>query len=243
MAAVKIESWNQADIPSILQILGKTPRAITLLDLADEGVFRTRVEGSPAFDPEGALVARASGAVVGFALGIADGTDTGTICALMVDPDYRKQGIGSQLLAEVEVFLAKHCKEKACVVPEEHQTRFTLGIDVTSPAYLFLLNRGYRSTKALELVFDLDLNKFEPSEAIAGFIEENRRNGIEFGLCSAEHRKALDKFSQGMTSEMTGDPPYPVCIRHGRRSCRRPIRAVRRHTGGTRRVRWCDHGS
>ena len=211
MDAVKIESWNQADIPSIVKIWEGVPSAIRS-DPRSEETFRNRVEDNPEFDPAGGLVARTDGTVAGFAVVVAGDASAGTLCALMVDPDYQRRGIASRLLEHAEAFLIDRHKETVRTASEDSPIWFTHGVDATSPAYFFFLNRGYRSTDTHCVVMDLDLAEFEQSEAIAGFIEENRRSGIEFGLCGAEHRKALDEFSQDLTSELTGDPPYPVTI-------------------------------
>ncbi len=79
----------------------------------DADIFESVVFSQPYFDPRGLIIAEADGQPVGF-LHAGFGPDLaqtgidrtrGIICLVMVDPDYRRQGIGRELVRRGEEYL------------------------------------------------------------------------------------------------------------------------------------------
>src|SRR5690606_11483482 len=79
----------------------------------DADIFESVVFSQPYFDPKGLIVAEDAGRPIGF-LHAGFGADatqstidptTGTICMVMVDPAYRRQGIGRELVGRGEEYV------------------------------------------------------------------------------------------------------------------------------------------
>ena len=103
-----------------------TPKLVTLWHACELGrgaisgfstdAFDSLNFAQPYFDPEGLILAIAGSEVVGFIhAGFAtDSTQsqldhkTGVICAVMVHPEFRHQGIGRQLISKAEEYLKRH---------------------------------------------------------------------------------------------------------------------------------------
>ena len=220
MDRLQITAWEEKQIEPVLDVWQRALSDRKYDFQMHETKFRERVLNNPAFDPEGALVAEAEGKVVGFALAVAltEG-NTGFLSVLMVDPAYQRQGIGSALLKRAEAFLAHQGKEQIRT-HGGNPIRFSTGVDVTMPAYYFLLNRGYRNQGSLDLYMQMDFADFEWQEEVSGFIEESKKQGIRFGLCEANQSQALCRFLQehfpgleaSVKEVLTGEPPYPVFV-------------------------------
>ena len=188
----------------------------------DADAFRSKVLENESFDPDGALLASVDGHVVGFALAVAPEAEAhGYLSVLMVDAACRGRGIGTALLESAGSFLSAHGKEAVRVDYRGNPICFATGVDVSTPAHTFLLNRGFRNDGSLSLVMEKDLADFEWRAEIGGYIRENETRGIRFGLCGAEHREALcrlmeNHFSGGwersVKEALEGVGPYPVLV-------------------------------
>ena len=160
--------------------------------------------------------------VVGFTLAVAaDDGDHGYLSVLMVDAEYRGRGIGTGLLKRAESFLLGRGKEAVRVGYQGNPISFATGVDVSTPAHPFLLNRGFRNDGSVSLVMELQLADFEWHEEIDEYIRANEERGIRFGLCDAEHRDALCRFMEtchpggwerSVKGALDGDGPYPVLV-------------------------------
>jgi ribosomal protein S18 acetylase RimI-like enzyme len=79
----------------------------------DQDAFETCVFSQPFFDPDGLIVAEQDGRLIGYVhagFGVrADGSqidrNVGSVCAVMVMPDHRRQGIGRELVSRAESYL------------------------------------------------------------------------------------------------------------------------------------------
>lgn len=143
-------------------------------------VFEFVVFGQPYFDPRGLLVAEIDGRPVGFVhagFGVnADETglarDQGVICAVMVHPDFRRRGIGKQLVAAAESYLREAGATTLTAGQACRTDAFYLGIYGGSelPGFLesdpqarpFFESIGYRQLER-RLIFQKDITiKQEP---------------------------------------------------------------------------------
>lgn len=142
-------------------------------------------------------------------LGFISGTvDEGKRCAYIsfigVIPDYCGKGIGSDLLLEFEKYITSNYDiEKIEIVfhnpvhlpwnipyKNGHVHPCAPGVDVASPAYVFLKNHGYRDY-AMQNAYYINLNDYcYPNELIES---EKRLNnsGIEITFYNAQKHKGL----------------------------------------------------
>ena len=110
---ISYRHFRNGDPPQLLQLwhscgLGRGAAFGITCDALDLLVFSVQY-----FDPRGLFVALDGERVVGFAHAGFGSNDTGSdispqlgvICAVMVHPDYRRQGIGRQLIANAEEYL------------------------------------------------------------------------------------------------------------------------------------------
>ena len=212
---VTVEPLAADDIPAVLAIWEATASGVEY-DQTDADRFGRKVFDNPRYERAGALVARVDEAVGGFALAAtSEDRTTGHLCALMVEPQRQRGGIGSALLARAEGFLAGQGVEGVHAASEESPIWFSMGVNVASPAYYFLLNRGYRSTDAAQIVMEIDLSEFALNPQIEEYAADNRRQGIEFALCGAEHSEALLEATghdPGVAEILSGEPPYSILV-------------------------------
>jgi ribosomal protein S18 acetylase RimI-like enzyme len=130
----------------------------------------------PYFDPEGLVVACADGQVTGFALagfgcdptGHALNIEVGVTCLIGVLPDYRRQGIGSELLRRCETYLRGRGARELAAGPLAPLDPFTFGLyggsrpagflDSDSLARLFFEHHGY-AVRDTRLVWQRQLDR------------------------------------------------------------------------------------
>ncbi|MBM4076486.1 MAG: GNAT family N-acetyltransferase, partial [Planctomycetes bacterium] len=98
--------------------------------------FDELVIAQPYFDPRGLIVAVENGIPVGFIHAGFSVNESqtgllkseGVICALMVHPQYRRQGIGRELLRLAEIYLKSAGSEKIFAGPSERRDPFYCGL-------------------------------------------------------------------------------------------------------------------
>ena len=95
MGTLAIAPWKDGDMQPVMDLWQRVFADRKYDFRMDEAGFRQRVLAHPDFDPEGALIARVEGKVVGFVLAVAPGRgETGYLSVLMVDTDFRQKGLG-----------------------------------------------------------------------------------------------------------------------------------------------------
>ena len=180
---LEIRSFRNPDPPHILRLweeckLGRGAAKGLTCDAFEFVVF-----GQPYFDPRGLMVAESDGRVVGFVhagFGVNEGEsglarENGVICAVMVHPDFRRQGIGRKLIAAAEEYLNQAGATNIVAGQSRQRDGFYLGIyggselpgflESDSNAAPFLTATGYQPLER-RLVFQKDIKtKQEPFDS------------------------------------------------------------------------------
>lgn len=109
-----ISPYTPADVPELVAFLNRTLEGHRHWVAISEAEFGERVLDQPAFDPQGLLLARDGGRVVGGVHALRPPPDLPmyreqeprhTIAWLAVDRDYRSHGLGTRLLTAAEDYL------------------------------------------------------------------------------------------------------------------------------------------
>ncbi len=174
VALIEYRSFQNFDPPGIWKLWceGRMGRGAALPRSMD--AFEDANYGQPYFDPAGLVVALDAGRIVGLVhSGFAATTDrtqldrtTGVICAVLVHPEYRRRGIGTELIRQAEAYLGEQSVTKLLAGPARGLDPFYYGLyggcrpsgfllsDPTS--HLFFEKLGYVEAER-HAVFDRDL--------------------------------------------------------------------------------------
>ncbi len=122
------------------------PRLLRLWHLCEPGrgaarpfstdAFEVSTFAQPYFDPQGLIVAELHNELIGFVhAGFGFTSDQnaldyscGVICVIMVRPDFRRQGIGRELLRLAEEYLTQHGARSICAGQFRHCDPFYFGL-------------------------------------------------------------------------------------------------------------------
>jgi GNAT superfamily N-acetyltransferase len=193
---IEFRTFRNDDPPKILRLwqtceLGRGAAVDFNCDALDYVVF-----SQPYFDRAGLIVATEGDEVVGYVHAgfganepeTAISTDRGVICAVMVRPEFRRQGIGRQLVRKAEEYLLQRGVREIYAGEHGRLTPFYLGLygasesvgflESDAAVHPFLKAVGYLPA-ARYLVFRRDITqKNEPFDArVIGL-----RKKVQFGL-------------------------------------------------------------
>ena len=166
---VHYRTFRNTDPPHLVEVWNQvfTERGAALL--AGTTMLEYHVFAKPYFDREGLIFAFDDARPVGFAhAGFgpnqehkALSTDTGVTCMVGVIPDYRRQGIGRELLQRSEAYLRGRGARDLFVGPAPQLNPFYLGLYGSSDsagvltndpsADPFLVRHGYRPVETFEV--------------------------------------------------------------------------------------------
>jgi ribosomal protein S18 acetylase RimI-like enzyme len=160
MLVIHYRTFRNPDPPALVDVWNRcTSRGGVALRMATLLEYFTLAK--PYFDPQGLIVAEAEGRVVGFAhAGFGPSADekgldqgVGILCVLAVRPEFRRQGIGSELLRRAEDYLRSRGARELLAGPLTPRNPFTFGLyggsdspgilDSDTLARPFLERRGY----------------------------------------------------------------------------------------------------
>src|SRR5437762_3316051 len=113
---VEYRRFRNTDPPEIRRLWNECGLGRGAAVGVEADVFETVVFSQPYFDPNGLILAVVDNQVVGYAhAGFRAGADEsaldyqeGVICAAMVLPAFRRQGIGRELVRRAEEYLREH---------------------------------------------------------------------------------------------------------------------------------------
>ncbi len=111
---IHFRTFRNTDLQALADLWQVSASGPALARRVPLSLLEYRILDKPYFDPAGLIVAESESGLVGFVhacLGLSDNRKTvstarGMIAMIMVRPEYRRQGIGSQLLQRAEAFLA-----------------------------------------------------------------------------------------------------------------------------------------
>lgn len=195
-------------------------------DIASEGYFKpltvddfkNRFVEDIDFNFEGVFGAFENEELVGYAMGfirnqtLKNENAPGYLNAFIVKKEYRKQGIGDQLIKKVEEFVKNSGRKSiqassylplcySWYIPNYpgHDHPCAPGIRVNSEEYLFLLHRGYAAV-GFEDAFHLPLAEYEISPAIQKILDENKKDGIIIEFYDENKHTGLEEFYEDINA-------------------------------------------
>lgn len=160
-----IRQLTQSDIPRLTDLCQRAME----FDAFNEAVVREKTIESPDHHPDLGLVYEMDGNIVAFAQGnvgaIRDDKQFGYVRLGAVDRAYRRGGIGSRLLIELESRLAAHAVQTVSIMDSPFNY-FMPGVDFRyTEAFCFLQKHGYRKTHDNHnMVAPLDVNAWPDLE-------------------------------------------------------------------------------
>ena len=162
-------------------------------DPVSPALLEQKVWGDPDFDPEAALVHEANGALVGLGMGVVRPGEArrGYVKLLAVDPDYRRRGVGTALLAALEAHLwATGAAELR--MAESTPNYLTPGIDARDTSgWLFSEARGYaRFGQTYNLMAPLEGEHFD----VAADAHRLAQADVDVRRATAEDQDAMVAF-------------------------------------------------
>lgn len=215
-----IRTLEMQDIPAIVELWnGCVQRGEVLYRPLEAAYFESKFIRQP-----GAVIftAHAGGVLCGFAVGcrltqfLPGQTEENTpayLSVLMVAPSYRRQGVGSALLAAFETHFAALGKtafavSSTCpinldwVIPGTpgHEHNNMPGVDEDSPGFPFLKARGY-AVAVREVAMYLNLAEYEKQPEVEMRRAALAAEGIEAGLYDVNRRAEFDGMCDRVGSE------------------------------------------
>lgn len=133
---IEYRSFHNADPPKLAALWQQCRLGRGAADGLTPDAFETLVYSQTYFDPAGLIVAVDQGRAVGYVhAGFGANTDesalsreAGVICLVMVHPEYRRQGIGRQLVARAEAYLTHSGSTSITAGPAAPRDPFYVGL-------------------------------------------------------------------------------------------------------------------
>jgi ribosomal protein S18 acetylase RimI-like enzyme len=168
---VNYRKFRNTDPPLLAEVWNETFTGRSAVALQSPTFLERFVLAKPYFDPEGLLLAEEDGQLAGFVhAGLSVGSQPlrGVTCLLGVRPDFRRRGIGTELLHRSEDYLRQRGAQVLYAGAKGAANPFYLGLyggsdssgfmRSDSAAHPFLIRRGYRVDRQY-LVLQRDLTK------------------------------------------------------------------------------------
>jgi len=144
--AIEFRPFCNSDPPRLIRLWQESRLGRGAAQGIPSDLFDLFVLAAPYFDPQGLIVACAGSQVIGLVHagfgGNADGTqlayEDGVICCVLVHPDYRRRGIGRQLVARAEAYLRERGAQRLYAGESAPRNPFYFGIYGSSESVGFL---------------------------------------------------------------------------------------------------------
>lgn len=193
---IQYRNFRNPDPPAIVELWHDSRLGRGAAKEFNTEAFESLTFSQPYFDPRGVILAENErGEIIGyahggFARGEQDGTlnkSEGVVCSVIVHPDYRRQKIGTQLLAKTEDYLREQGAETLWAGPARDRDPYYVGLYGGSRPSGFLVSdelsqpffehAGYQPTET-HLVFQRDI--------------ANRKDPINFRLVTLRRKMEIE---------------------------------------------------
>lgn len=170
------------------------------------------------FQQEGSFIALDDEELVGFASGLVRKMDDGNLNAsgylhtIFVKKAYRRQGIGSSLLKEVEQFVKNNNRNSIRFVflgqinwpwyipyTEHHMHPGMPCVRINSDFYLFLYHHQY-VVNSIHEGFHLPLAEYEMPQSVVDKMAENAKRGLYVELYDPNKHYGIDEFCENINN-------------------------------------------
>jgi ribosomal protein S18 acetylase RimI-like enzyme len=129
-------TFQNADPPRILQLWGESGLGRGAVQVRSTEPFEISNYAQPYFDPQGLILACEGDRVIGMGHGgfgtLPDHSGlnpaTGVVCAVVVHPEFRRQGIGRELVRRVETYLRERGSTEIYAGPARTHDPFYFGL-------------------------------------------------------------------------------------------------------------------
>ncbi|MCM1513419.1 MAG: GNAT family N-acetyltransferase [Anaeroplasma bactoclasticum] len=236
---MKYQQATKADLVAMNQLWNEVVTEEYFLKPMSYETFEEKLLANPDFDYETVTVVYDAGTLIAFSIGylrkayIHNPDVAGIINAIIVKKEYRRQGIGSTLLKQLETYFKEHGRNKVAAayflpscyswyIPEtnQHDHPCAPGIRLNSKEYFFYLHRGYEAY-GFQDAFHLDLENYELSTDIKRILEENQKEGIEITLYDPSKHYGINEFYRDLNiydfekvirANLELEKPYPFLV-------------------------------
>lgn len=194
---------------------------------------------NPFYQEEGTFVALDGDLLVGFASGLVRKMDEGNekasgyLHTIFVKKEYRRQGIGGRLLAEVERFVKNNGRNSIRFVflgqinwpwyiphTEHHMHPGMPCVRINSDFYLFLYHHHY-VVNSIHEGFHLPLAEYEMPQSVVDNMAKNAERGLYVELYDPQKHYGIDEFCENINnpgfasaikSNLKRDEPRPFLV-------------------------------
>lgn len=194
---------------------------------------------SRAFKKEGTFLAYNYNTLVGFISGNVRDIDknnenaAGYLNTIMVKKEFRRQGIGKELLSRVEEYIKKEGKKYSRFVflsqinwpwyipnSDNHEHPGAPAVRINSELYFFLLHNHYYINSIHE-GFHLPLSEYNMPASVVEKMKENEKNGLTIEVFNPEKHYGVEEFcniidnpgfASAIRSNLKREQPYPFLI-------------------------------
>ncbi len=236
---MKIQVAKYEDLKAMCNLWNEVVTEEYFLKPFEYDEYEEKLLTNPDFDYESVFVIYEKEELIAFAIGYLrkkyiDNPDVaGIVNAIIVKKAYRKQGIGSSLLKELEKYFKSKGRNKIAAayflpscyswyIPntENHDHPCAPGIRVNSNEYFFYIHRGYEPY-GYQDAFHLDLPSYELSSDIKDILARNEKDGITIELYDPNKHYGLDEFYKDLNlydfekvikENLELEKPYPFLV-------------------------------
>ncbi|MAC52471.1 GNAT family N-acetyltransferase [Gimesia maris] len=132
----EFRAFHNTDPPQLLRLWHAAGLGRGAAECLSNDAFEVLIFSQPYFDPEGLIVAEENGERVGFILagfganeeGSALDYTKGVICAVIVHPDYRRRGIGRELVRRAVEYLKSKGATEITAGPSGQRSPYLVGL-------------------------------------------------------------------------------------------------------------------
>lgn len=236
---MKITNAKYSDLKAMCDLWNEVVTEEYFLKSFTYEEYEEKLLTNPDFDYESVYVIYEQDKLIAFAIGYLrkryiDNPDVaGIVNAIIVKKEYRKQGIGSSLLKQLETYFKSKGRNKIAAayflpscyswyIPntDNHDHPCAPGIRVNSNEYFFYIHRGYEPY-GYQDAFHLDLPSYELSSDIKDILARNEKDGITIEIYDPNKHYGIDEFYKDLNmydfekvirANLELEKPYPFLV-------------------------------